>query len=57
MNTFERTWGLDNWNRIFGRGMLHYQYRWIDEDIFGKAYETFIAENKKIPGFFILQKI
>lgn len=56
MYTFERTLGLDNWSRTFGRGMLHYQYRWIDEDIFGKAYETFIAENKKDSGIFYTPK-
>jgi len=56
MYTFERALGLDNWSRSFGRGMLHYQYRWIDEDIFGKAYETFIAENKKDSGIFYTPK-
>jgi len=47
---FERTLGLDNWNIGFGKGMIHYNYRLIDEDVFGKAYETFIAENKKDSG-------
>ena len=49
---FETTLGLDAWNRTHGRGMLHYNYRWIDEDVFGKAYETFIAENRKDSGIF-----
>lgn len=56
MNTFEKALGLDAWNRAFGRGMLHYNYRWIDEDIFGKAYETFIAENRKDSGIFYTSK-
>jgi len=56
LNIFETTLGLDSWNKTFGRGMLHYNYRWIDEDIFGKAYETFIAENKKDSGIFYTPK-
>lgn len=56
MNVFEMALGLDSWNRAFGRGMLHYNYRWIDEDIFGKAYETFIAENRKDSGIFYTPK-
>lgn len=56
MNVFETSLGLDKWNRAFGRGMLHYNYRWIDEDIFGKAYETFIAENRKDSGIFYTSK-
>lgn len=56
LNIFETTLGLDAWNKAFGRGMLHYNYRWIDEDIFGKAYETFIAENKKDRGIFYTPK-
>lgn len=56
MNIFETALGLDQWNRTFGRGILHYNYRKIDEDIFGKAYETFIAENKKDSGIFYTPK-
>lgn len=56
MNIFETALGLDPWNRAFGRGILHYNYRKIDEDIFGKAYETFIAEHKKDSGIFYTPK-
>lgn len=56
LEIFETTLGLDSWNKAFGRGMLHYNYRWIDEDVFGKAYETFIAENKKDSGIFYTPK-
>lgn len=56
MNIFETSLGLDPWNRAFGRGILHYNYRKIDEDIFGKAYETFIAEHKKDSGIFYTPK-
>jgi len=56
LDVFEKTLGLDAWNSTFGRGMIHYNYRWIDEDIFGKAYETFIAENKKDSGIYYTSK-
>ncbi|MFZ2323916.1 MAG: N-6 DNA methylase [Ignavibacteriaceae bacterium] len=55
-HVFETALGLDAWNRTFGRGMIHYNYRQIDEDIFGKAYETFIAENKKDSGVYYTPK-
>jgi len=56
LDIFETVLGLERWNLAFGRGMLHYQYRLIDEDIFGKAYETFIAENKKDSGIYYTSK-
>ncbi len=49
---FELVLGLDAWSKVFGHGMLHYNYRHINEDIFGKAYETFIAEQKKDSGIY-----
>ena len=49
---FELILGLDAWSLTFGKGLVHYNYRQIDEDIFGKAYETWIAENKKDEGIF-----
>ncbi|MDQ1265163.1 MAG: hypothetical protein QG635_313 [Bacteroidota bacterium] len=49
---FERILGLDAWSLTFGKGLVHYNYRQIDEDIFGKAYETWIAENRKDEGIF-----
>lgn len=55
-HVFETALGLDAWNNTFGRGMIHYNYRQIDEDIFGKAYETFIAENKKDSGVYYTPK-
>lgn len=55
-HVFETALGLDAWHSTFGRGMIHYNYRQIDEDIFGKAYETFIAENKKDSGVYYTPK-
>ncbi len=49
---FELIIGLDNWSNTFGKGLVHYNYRKINEDIFGKAYETWIAENRKDEGIY-----
>jgi hypothetical protein len=49
---FEKVLGLGLWNKAFGKGMIHYDYRKIDEDVFGKAYETFIAKQKKDTGIY-----
>jgi hypothetical protein len=44
--------GLNNWEQTFSRGIVHYNYRRIDEDIFGKSYEMFLAANRKDEGIF-----
>ncbi|MCX6148470.1 MAG: hypothetical protein NTW25_14650 [Candidatus Kapabacteria bacterium] len=49
---FEIILGLDSWSTSFGKGLVHYNYRQIDEDIFGKAYETWIAQNRKDEGIY-----
>lgn len=49
---FETILGFGQWEFTFGKGMVHYNYRLIDEDVFGKAYETFIAEIKKDSGIY-----
>ncbi|HPI19212.1 MAG TPA: hypothetical protein PKY56_02480 [Candidatus Kapabacteria bacterium] len=49
---FELILGLDNWSKTFEKGIVHYNYRQINEDIFGKAYETWIAENRKDEGIY-----
>ncbi|MDM8557381.1 N-6 DNA methylase [Candidatus Parabeggiatoa sp. HSG14] len=49
---FEKILGIGIWDRAFGKGMIHYDYRKIDEDVFGKAYETFIAKQKKDTGIY-----
>ncbi|HEY3875586.1 MAG TPA: N-6 DNA methylase [Candidatus Kapabacteria bacterium] len=56
LSTFEQVIGTDNWARTYSQGMVHYNYRQIDEDIFGKAYETFIAEEKKDEGIYYTPK-
>ena len=48
--------GLKGWGRMFQRGLLYYNFRQIDEDIFGKAYETFLAERRKQQGIYYTPK-
>ncbi len=51
-NVFETVLGFSVWSVAFGKGMIHYNYRWIDEDVFGKAYETWIARRRKDTGIY-----
>lgn len=45
--------GLELWQKVIrGGGIINYNYRYIDEDIFGKAYETFLAGVRKEQGIF-----
>lgn len=46
----EKVLGLGTWDRTFGMGLIHYNYRAIDEDIFGKTYEIFLAEQRQEKG-------
>jgi len=44
--------GINPWDQAFSRGIVHYNYRRIDEDIFGKSYEMFLASNRKDEGIY-----
>ncbi|MBI3848779.1 MAG: hypothetical protein HY298_00600 [Verrucomicrobia bacterium] len=44
--------GLNSWDQTYSRGIVHYNYRRIDEDIFGKSYEMFLAANRKDEGIY-----
>lgn len=44
--------GVSTWDKVFSRGIVHYNYRRIDEDIFGKSYEMFLAANRKDEGIY-----
>ena len=45
--------GINTWDSTFStRGIVHYNYRRIDEDIFGKSYEMFLAANRKDEGIY-----
>jgi len=56
-NVFERVVGFGRWEYVFGRGLIHYNYRKIDEDVFGKAYESFIASERKDSGIFYTHRL
>jgi type I restriction-modification system DNA methylase subunit len=38
------------------RGIMQYNFRYIDEDVFGKAYETFLGEVRKEQGIYYTPK-
>ena len=44
--------GINAWDQAPSRGIVHYNYRRIDEDIFGKSYEMFLAANRKDEGIY-----
>ncbi|HIH71897.1 Eco57I restriction-modification methylase domain-containing protein [Thermococcus sp. PK] len=44
--------GVEGWRGAFQRGLLYYNFRKIDEDVFGKAYEMFLAERRKQMGIY-----
>ncbi len=44
--------GISTWDQPLSRGIVHYNYRRIDEDIFGKSYEMFLAANRKDEGIY-----
>jgi hypothetical protein len=48
----EAVLGLDKWNKVFQRGIVHFNYRLINEDIFGKSYEMFLASDRKDEGIY-----
>ena len=38
------------------KGIMQYNFRYIDEDVFGKAYETFLAKVRKEEGIYYTPK-
>jgi hypothetical protein len=48
----EAVLGVDQWSKTFKRGVVHFNYRLINEDIFGKSYEMFLAANRKDEGIY-----
>ncbi len=49
---FEKILGLDVYSATFQKGMIYYNYRQINEDVFGKAYETWVKEDRKDEGVY-----
>jgi hypothetical protein len=48
--------GFGLWDATFGRGLTFYNFRHVDEDVFGKAYEMFMAEHRKEQGIYYTPK-
>jgi hypothetical protein len=56
MDIIEIVLGFGKWQKTFGMGLTFYNFRQIDEDIFGKSYEMFLAENRKEGGIYYTSK-
>jgi len=48
----ENVLGIDTQKKTFSKGILYYNYRQINEDVFGKAYETWLVQNRKDEGIY-----
>ncbi len=52
-NALRLVLGITKWDRVLAqRGVVNYNYRTINEDIFGKSYEMFLAANRKDEGIY-----
>ena len=51
-SALELVLGITKWDRLAQRGVVNYNYRTINEDIFGKSYEMFLAANRKDEGIY-----
>jgi len=53
-NSLQMILGVTGWQATFRgvAGIMQYNFRFIDEDIFGKAYETFLAEIRHDEGIY-----
>ena len=52
-NALKLVLGITKWDRVLAqRGIVNYNYRTINEDIFGKSYEMFLAANRKDEGIY-----
>ena len=52
LDVLKRVAGFDEQTKIFSEGLYSYSFRLIDEDVFGKSYETFLAEDRKDQGIY-----
>jgi type I restriction-modification system DNA methylase subunit len=52
VRTLRRVMGFDRYSGAFYMGLKFYNFEVIDEDVFGKSYEMFLAERKKEEGIF-----
>ncbi|MHB1813011.1 MAG: Eco57I restriction-modification methylase domain-containing protein [Thermoplasmataceae archaeon] len=56
LEVIKRVAGFDDQVKAFSEGLYSYSFRLIDEDVFGKSYETFLAENRKDSGIYYTPK-
>lgn len=49
---FEEILGVDVISPNFSKGLISYNFRHIDEDVFGKSYESFLAKDRKDQGIY-----
>ncbi len=56
LDVLKRVGGFDEQTKIFSEGLYSYSFRLIDEDVFGKSYETFLAEDRKDQGIYYTPK-
>lgn len=53
----KRVLGVESWQQAAqNKGITGFRYRDIDEDIYGKAYETFLAEKRNEEGIYYTPK-
>lgn len=57
-NSLQLVLGVTGWQTTFRgiAGIMQYNFRFIDEDIFGKAYETFLADVRHDEGIYYTPK-
>ncbi len=56
LDVLTRVGGFDERTKVFSGGLYSYNFRLVDEDVFGKSYETFLAENRKDFGIYYTPK-
>ena len=56
MSVLEDILGVNVIVKAFERSLNIYNFRYIDEDVFGKSYETFLAERRKDQGIYYTPK-
>ncbi|MGC8699319.1 MAG: Eco57I restriction-modification methylase domain-containing protein, partial [Candidatus Acidifodinimicrobium sp.] len=57
LNVLGKVAGFKEDPETFSGGLYSYSFRLIDEDIFGKSYEMFLAENRKDQGIYYTPKV
>jgi type I restriction-modification system DNA methylase subunit len=56
VRTLKKVMGYDRYSSAFYKGLKFYNFELIDEDVFGKSYEMFLAEQRKEEGIFYTPK-